>query len=68
MVKGKPQIETRLEAIREKLKMFPKAPGLYFMKGSDDVVLYIGKAGDLRSRVTSYFQPSTDLWPAAAPR
>jgi len=31
------------------------------MKGEGDVVLYIGKAKNLRSRAASYFQPSTDL-------
>jgi len=45
------------EAIRRKIKTFPTGPGLYFMKGPADKVLYIGKAKNLRSRVASYFQP-----------
>jgi len=44
------------EAIRRKIKTFPTGPGLYFMKGPADKVLYIGKAKNLRSRVASYFQ------------
>jgi excinuclease ABC subunit C len=50
-----------LEAIRDKIKAFPTGPGLYFIKGSGDKVLYIGKAKNLRSRVASYFQPGSDL-------
>jgi len=51
----------RLEKIRERIKEFPTGPGLYFMKDAEDVVLYIGKAKNLRSRVASYFQPSSNL-------
>jgi len=42
--------QDRFEAIRQKVKTFPTGPGLYFMKGSGDKVLYIGKAKNLRSR------------------
>ena len=34
----------------------PNSPGVYLMKASDDSVLYIGKAKNLRNRVRSYFQ------------
>ncbi len=58
------EIDDKFEAIRKRIKDFPAGPGLYFMKGSSDQVLYIGKAKNLRSRVASYFQPSAD--PAAS--
>jgi len=48
----------KFRAIREKIKGFPTGPGLYFMKGPADKVLYIGKANNLRLRVASYFHPA----------
>jgi len=54
--------------IREKIQDFPAGPGLYFMKGPADKVLYIGKAKNLRSRVASYFQPGSDLIASRGPK
>lgn len=56
------------EQIREAIRSFPAAPGLYFMKNADDKVLYIGKAKNLRSRVSSYFQPGANLAESRGPR
>jgi len=50
--------EDSRKAIRRRIKTFPTGPGLYFMKGPADQVLYIGKAKNLRARVASYFQPA----------
>ena len=58
----------RINEIREKIKSFPTEPGLYFMKDASDVVLYIGKAKNLRSRVSSYFQPGADLMESRGPK
>ena len=38
----------------------PREPGVYLFKRSDDRVLYVGKATDLRSRVRSYFAKNPD--------
>lgn len=54
--------------LRRRIKEFPATPGLYLMKGSAGTVLYIGKAGNLRSRVASYFQPSADIISSRGPR
>jgi excinuclease ABC subunit C len=54
--------------IREKIQGFPTGPGLYFMKGAKEEVLYIGKAKNLRSRVSSYFQPSSDIMESRGPK
>ena len=40
----------------EKVKGLSSEPGIYRMKGREDRILYIGKAGDLRARLIIYFQ------------
>ncbi|WP_224448295.1 excinuclease ABC subunit C [Haloprofundus salilacus] len=45
--------------VRERVADLPKEPGVYQFL-ADDVVLYVGKAVDLRSRVRSYADPRSD--------
>jgi len=66
MAKGRQK--DRLESIREKIKTFPTGPGLYFMKGRGDKVLYIGKAKNLRTRTAGYFQPAADASSCRSPK
>jgi excinuclease ABC subunit C len=39
----------------KKVKTFPQTPGVYLMKDAAGVVIYVGKAKNLRSRAGSYF-------------
>ncbi|WP_404308982.1 excinuclease ABC subunit UvrC [Neorhodopirellula lusitana] len=38
-----------------KVKTFPQSPGVYLMKDAAGIVIYVGKAKNLRSRASSYF-------------
>jgi excinuclease ABC subunit C len=44
--------------MRKKLGALPHKPGIYLMKDRFGTVIYVGKARDLRKRVTQYFHPS----------
>ncbi len=44
--------------ILEKLKLVPHKPGCYLMKNKDGVIIYVGKAKDLKNRLNSYFHAS----------
>ncbi|HWD92803.1 MAG TPA: excinuclease ABC subunit UvrC [Verrucomicrobiae bacterium] len=49
------------ETIRKKVSSLPHKPGIYLMKDRFGTVIYVGKARDLRKRVSHYFQPSRRL-------
>ena len=45
---------------KEQAHALPDNPGVYMMKNRDDRIIYVGKAKNLRKRVTSYFLPNRD--------
>ncbi len=56
--------DQRLPRLHAKARNLPAAPGVYLMKDTRGVVIYVGKSRSLRDRVASYFLASTDLGPA----
>lgn len=41
--------------VKEELKKLPDSPGVYIMHDSSDAILYVGKAVNLKRRVSQYF-------------
>jgi excinuclease ABC subunit C len=50
----------------EKVKQFPASPGVYIFKDANGVVLYVGKAKNLRSRAGHYFTKAAAEEPRTA--
>ena len=46
------------EKIRQKLKTLTTRPGVYVMKDKNGKIIYIGKAKNLKNRVSQYFRSS----------
>ena len=44
------------DIMHEKLLLLPNKPGCYLMKNKDNVIIYVGKAKNLKNRVNSYFR------------
>ena len=44
-----------MDTLSEKLKLLPDSPGVYVMLNADGVIIYVGKAKNLKNRVRQYF-------------
>ena len=56
----------RLPYLRDKTSKLTSSPGCYIMKDAGGKIIYIGKAKNLRNRVTSYFRKAQDHLPKVA--
>ena len=49
-----------MDAIKDKLKLIPDSPGIYQYFDKNDTIIYIGKAKNLKKRVSSYFNKNIE--------
>ena len=53
----------RLPFLQQKTSRLTVSPGVYLMKNKDNEIIYIGKAKNLKKRVTSYFRNNPNHTP-----
>lgn len=58
-----PEHNDRIPFLREKTANLTTSPGCYIMKNRQNKIIYIGKAKNLKNRVTSYFRAGQDHLP-----
>lgn len=56
----------RIPYLRDKTHKLTTAPGVYLMKDKSGKIIYVGKAKNLKNRVTSYFRETPDHTPKVA--
>ncbi|MDX1348773.1 MAG: excinuclease ABC subunit UvrC [Putridiphycobacter sp.] len=49
-----------MDAIKDKIKLIPESPGIYQYFDKNDTIIYIGKAKNLKKRVSQYFMKNID--------
>ncbi len=54
------QANAKKQYLEHLVENLPHKPGVYKMKDQDKRIIYVGKAKDLRNRVSSYFKNTND--------
>ena len=54
--------EKRLEYLKQKVACLPEGPGCYQYLDENGTIIYVGKAKNLRRRVSSYFRSEVDRY------
>ena len=62
-VNGAPLLGDSRDLFRPKTSDIPAEPGVYKWRDGEGRVIYVGKAKNLRNRLTNYFQPLYQLHP-----
>jgi len=57
---SKKEDESRLEKLKAIVRSMPEKPGSYQFYDADGTIIYVGKAKNLKSRVSSYFHTEVD--------
>lgn len=52
-----------METPQETVKKLPHAPGVYLYRDQNTAIIYIGKAKDLKKRISQYFQKDSAVGP-----
>jgi DNA polymerase-3 subunit epsilon len=53
------KLTARFKKLKVSLKDIPKKPGIYYMYNRNNDIIYVGKAKNLKDRVSSYFYHNT---------
>ncbi|MCH2229367.1 MAG: excinuclease ABC subunit UvrC [Crocinitomicaceae bacterium] len=53
-------MSAKSEIIQVKLKVLPEKPGVYQFFNADGIIIYVGKAKNLKKRVSSYFNKNQE--------
>ena len=48
-----------MDSLNQKIDHLPTNPGVYLFKDKKGTILYVGKAGNIKHRVSSYFQKTS---------
>ncbi len=54
-------MDTAIDRLKEIVHRLPESPGVYKFYSDDDILIYVGKAKNIKKRVTSYFTKNSGV-------